>query len=70
MIILQMILLRLPNDNNDIAGDFGEPYVPLRRSSRQRFPFTHYLSNEYVLLSNEGEPECYEETMEIEHKNK
>ena len=58
------------DDNDDVVSDFGEPRVPLRRSSRQRLPSTHYSSNEYMLLADGGEPECYEEAMESEHKNK
>jgi len=58
------------DDNDDVVGDFGEHRVPLRRSSRQRLPFTHYSSNEYVFLTDGGEPECYKEAMESEHKNK
>jgi len=57
------------DENGDVVCDFGEPRVPLRRSSRQSLPSTH-SSNEYVLLADGGEPECYEEAMESEHKNK
>ncbi|KAL4559836.1 hypothetical protein LXL04_031982 [Taraxacum kok-saghyz] len=46
------------------------PFVPLRRSSRDRHPSTRYSADEYVLLTDGGEPECYEEAMEDEHKKK
>jgi len=58
------------DDNDDVVIDFGEPRVPLRRSSRQRLPSTHYSSNEFVLLTDGGEPECYKEAMKSEHKKR
>ena len=44
------------------------PNVPLRRSTRDRQPSTRYYVDEYVLLTDGGEPECYAEAMEDEHK--
>jgi hypothetical protein len=44
------------------------PDVPLRRSTRDRHPSTRYSVDEYVLLTDGGEPECYAEAMEDEHK--
>jgi len=58
------------DDNDDVVGDFGEPHVPIRRSSRQRLPSTHYSSNEFVFLTDGGELECYKEAMKREHKKK
>jgi hypothetical protein len=43
-------------------------FVPLRRSTRDRHPSTRYSADEYVLLTDGGEPECYAEAMEDEHK--
>ncbi|KAK8999646.1 hypothetical protein V6N11_070805 [Hibiscus sabdariffa] len=43
--------------------------VPLRRSSRDRRSSVRYSSDDYVLLTDEGEPECYEEAMESECKD-
>ncbi|KAJ0804413.1 putative RNA-directed DNA polymerase [Helianthus annuus] len=43
-------------------------FIPLRRSTRNRHPSTRYSTDEYVLLTDGGEPECYEEAMEDEHK--
>ncbi|XP_022151008.1 uncharacterized protein LOC111019029 [Momordica charantia] len=42
--------------------------VSLRRSTRNRRSSTQYPVDEYVLLTNGGEPESYEETIEDEHK--
>ena len=64
------------DNNSDIVIDdrvayevVNESNIPLRWSIRQRFPSSRYLPNEYVLLTDGGEPECYEEAMEDEHKN-
>ena len=43
--------------------------VSLRRSVRDRRPSTRYSPNEYLLLTDGGEPESYEEAIEDEHKN-
>jgi hypothetical protein len=45
------------------------PDVPLRRSTRDRHHSTRYSVDEYVLLTDGGEPECYAEAMEDEHKS-
>ncbi|KAK9008582.1 hypothetical protein V6N11_075471 [Hibiscus sabdariffa] len=45
------------------------PAVPLRRSSRDRRSSIRYSSDDYVLLTDEGEPEFYEEAMESECKD-
>lgn len=45
------------------------PEIPLRRSTRDRRPTSRYPSDEYVSLTDGGEPECYVEAMEDEHKN-
>ena len=40
------------------------PYEPpLRRSTRERQPFTRYPPNEYMMLTNGGEPETYQEAI-------
>ena len=44
------------------------PEVPLRRSIRDRHRSTRYSADEYVLVTDGGEPECYAEAMEDEHK--
>ena len=44
--------------------------VQLMRSIRQRQPSTRYSSDEYVTLTDEGEPECFQEAIESdENKN-
>ncbi|GJW74762.1 putative RNA-directed DNA polymerase [Tanacetum coccineum] len=60
-----------PNLDEDIDPKLPvpmPPFVPLRRSTRDHHPSTHYSANEYVLLTNGGEPECYAEALEDEHK--
>ncbi|KAJ9560716.1 hypothetical protein OSB04_005876 [Centaurea solstitialis] len=42
--------------------------IPLRRSTRDRHPSSRYSVDEYVVLTDGGEPECYAEAMEDEHK--
>ncbi|GKA51739.1 retrovirus-related pol polyprotein from transposon TNT 1-94 [Tanacetum coccineum] len=44
------------------------PFVTLRRSTRDHHHFTRYSANEYVLLTDGGEPGCYAEAMKDEHK--
>ncbi|VFQ70711.1 unnamed protein product [Cuscuta campestris] len=56
--------------HNQPHVDTNSPTVALRRSTRERIPSTHYSTNEYVLLTDGGEPECYEEAMENEDKDK
>ncbi|KAI4338352.1 hypothetical protein L6164_016691 [Bauhinia variegata] len=45
-----------------------EPTVRLRRSVRHKISSTHYSSDDYILLTDGGELESYEEVMEIEDK--
>ena len=42
----------------------------LRRSSRQRQPSRRYSTDEYVMLTDAGEPESYQEAVESEQKEK
>ena len=55
------------NDPHEILAD---PSVPLKRSTRERGPSTRYPSDEYVTLVDKGEPECYEEAMDSQQKEK
>ncbi|GKD00293.1 putative RNA-directed DNA polymerase [Tanacetum coccineum] len=60
-----------PNLDEDVHPELPvpmPPFVPLRRSTRDHHPSTRYSANEYVLLTNEGEPECYTEAIEDKHK--
>ncbi|KAK9005267.1 hypothetical protein V6N11_042710 [Hibiscus sabdariffa] len=57
---------------DDVVADqqqtpIAPPAVPFRRSSRDRRYSVRYSSDDYVLLTDEGEPECYEEAMKTRH---
>ena len=64
------------DDAQDIEDvEQGEQPVPLeieepqvRRSTRKHCPLTRYLSSEYILLTDKGEPECFQEVES--HKDK
>ncbi|PKI65433.1 hypothetical protein CRG98_014172 [Punica granatum] len=65
----------IPQVDDDVTTDDTgsqlqlEPaYNLLRRSDRVRRPFTRYPPHEYVLLTDGGEPECYDEAVAHEHK--
>ncbi|CAN0846213.1 Retrovirus-related Pol polyprotein from transposon TNT 1-94 [Linum grandiflorum] len=45
-----------------------QPQPQLRRSTREHKASTRYSPNEYVMLSDGGEPECYQEAMSHEDK--
>ncbi|RDX93712.1 hypothetical protein CR513_23987, partial [Mucuna pruriens] len=52
-------------------GDAPElPPVQLRMSNRYRQSSTRYTSNEYMTLTHGEEPECYQESMESEERQK
>lgn len=55
--------------NDQQQAPIAPPAVPLRRSSRDRRSSVRYSPDEYVLLTDGGEPECYEEAMESECKD-
>lgn len=42
--------------------------VPLRRGDINKKQSTRYSNNEYVLLTDDGELESFEEAMDDEHK--
>ena len=42
--------------------------LELRRSSRRHQPSRRYPIDEYVMLTDYGEPECYQEAVECEHE--
>ena len=65
----------LPEDDEGGAGedDANEPPIVqpnLRRSARGQIESRRYPSDEYVTLTEGGEPECYEEAISGEHKEK
>ncbi|KAJ4721959.1 Retrovirus-related Pol polyprotein from transposon TNT 1-94 [Melia azedarach] len=45
------------------------PTISLRRSTRVRQPSSRYPVHEYILLTDTGEPECYDEAIEDDHRN-
>ncbi|KAL5821663.1 hypothetical protein ACOSQ3_023545 [Xanthoceras sorbifolium] len=45
-----------------------QPEVQLRRSTRERQPSRRYSPNEYVMLTDGGEPESYDEAITDQHK--
>ncbi|KAK9006732.1 hypothetical protein V6N11_019066 [Hibiscus sabdariffa] len=55
--------------NDQQQAPIAPPTVPLQRSSRDRRSSILYSSNDYVLLTDEGEHECYKEAMETECKD-
>nr|GEZ05041.1 retrovirus-related Pol polyprotein from transposon TNT 1-94 [Tanacetum cinerariifolium] len=54
----------IQNDEEQGADDVNAQ----ERSTRDHHPSTRYFVNEYVLLTDGGEPECYVEAMEDEQK--
>ena len=52
-------------------GDATEPpQVQLMRSNMERQLSRRYSTNEYVILTDKGEPKCFIEAMESEEKRK
>ena len=50
-------------------GDAPEPpQVQIQRSNRQREQSIRYPSNDYVTLTDEGEPECYLKVMRVKKR--
>jgi transposase InsO family protein len=63
----------IQDNNNGAEHEVQVPPEPtvepqLRRSTREHRPSTRYTPHEYVVLTDGGEPECYEEAMEHDHK--
>ena len=46
------------------------PQTPLRRSTREKQPSRKYSPNEYVIISDQGEPDTYQEVLKHENKTK
>jgi len=55
------------NDSHEILVDSS---IPLKRSTRERQPSTRYPSDEYVTLTDEGKPGCFEKAMDSQQKEK
>ncbi|CAJ2645756.1 unnamed protein product [Trifolium pratense] len=72
----EVYILADNDEENDMSQDenLGEApessQVQLRRSNRQRQPSTRYNSDEYVTLTDEGEPEYFQEAMESDENQK
>lgn len=57
------------DENDQHQPPIALPTGPLRRPTRDRRSNAKYTSEEYVLLIDRGEPECYDEAMESECKD-
>ncbi|KAI4334908.1 hypothetical protein L6164_013610 [Bauhinia variegata] len=58
------------NDGGDANTNVPPINTELRKSVRQSRPSQKYPPHEYVLLTDGGEPERYEEALEHDHKEK
>jgi len=47
------------SQDEDIGDALEPPQLQIQRSNRQREPSTTYPSDDYVTLTDEGEPECF-----------
>jgi hypothetical protein len=54
----------------EIPSNEASQAQELRRSTRDRRANIRYSSNKFILLVDDGVPECFEETMMSEHKDK
>jgi len=56
-------------EHDDDLGDVPEPpQVQLRRSNRYKQHSTRYSCDEYITLTDSGEPKCSEEALDSEEK--
>ncbi|GJT73746.1 retrovirus-related pol polyprotein from transposon TNT 1-94, partial [Tanacetum coccineum] len=60
----------IQNDEEQNDEEHGADDVDAQEqvTTKDHHPSTRYSANEYVLLTDGGEPECYAEAMEDEHK--
>ena len=58
------------SQDENLSDATEPPQVQLRRSNRERQPSRRYSSDEYVILTDDEEPECFTEAMESEEKKK
>ena len=54
--------------DHQTTDQLPEPEIPVRRTTRDRRLSPRYHTNEYVLLTDEGEPQFYEEEVEDENR--
>jgi len=58
------------DEDAEVDDTLEEPQQEqLRRTSRVPRPSSRYPPHEYLLLTDAGEPSCYEDAMSNEHKN-
>ena len=58
-------------ENVNSQGDQGTPVAEVRRSSRNiRPPQRYSLTLNYLLLTDGGEPKCYDEALQDENSSK
>ena len=58
------------SQDKNLGDSIKPPHVQLRRSNRERQPSKRYSTNQYTILTDDGELECFREAMEIEEKRK
>ena len=58
------------SQDENLSDATEPPQVQLRRSNRERQPSRRYSPDEYVILTDDEEPECFTEAMESEEKKK
>ncbi|RDX88185.1 hypothetical protein CR513_30250, partial [Mucuna pruriens] len=58
------------SQDESLSDALEPPPIQLRRSNRHRQSSIRYTSNEYVTLTDGGEPECYQEFMESEESHR
>lgn len=61
-------------DANKVNGPshkvINEPTISLKGFTKERIPSTRYSPNEYVLLTDRGEPQCCKEARENEPQDR
>ena len=50
--------------DENLGDDTKPPQVQLRRSNSERQSSRRYFPNEYVILTYDGEPQCFKEALE------
>ena len=58
------------SQDENLSDATEPPQVQLRKSNRERQPSMRYSPDEYVILTDDEEPECFIEAMECEEKKK
>ena len=58
------------SQDENLSDATEPPQVQLERSNRERQPSRRYSPDEYVILIDDEEPECFTEAIESEEKKK